>query len=1566
MKRFVSFLLAITMVFSMMVNSVVAAGGDVEATASVTSATGAPGELVKVTVSLHGLELNGILSLNVSGLNMENDSKWLLGGAMLSSVDVKRNSAVWMSADSVLQVDGDIFEIWFTVPAPAEGETDFVHEFTCTILEKEDGASSTDTVAVVHGTVTAVNAATGLELSAETLTLDLSGSMEATLVATVTPANSTDVVVWTTSDASVATVENGKVTGHKQGTATITATAGQFSKSCAVTVMCGHDLKETPAKAPTCLEEGNNQYFTCQVCQKVFKADKVTETTAEQEVLAKVAHTFAQVWSADGTHHWYACTTEGCAAQDQHGEHTFVWVTDKEATEDETGLKHEACTVCAYERSVGTVIPVKDHTHIGIVHHEAVAATCTETGNVEYWTCSSSKCAGKYYGDEACTILLDTIVIPVDPANHVGETEVRDAKEANCYQNGYTGDTYCLSCGNVVITGTVIEATGEHKAVSAWTTDETQHWHVCATAGCPAVLDNADHGFAWIIDREATEDETGLMHEACTVCAYERNLGTVIPVKDHEHVGIAHHMAVAATCTETGNVEYWTCSSSKCDGKFYADEKCQVALETIVTPVDPTNHVGQTEVRGQKDENCYQNGYTGDIYCLSCLNVIKEGTVIPATGDHVAAAAWTTDETQHWHVCTTAGCPAVLDNADHGFAWIIDKEATEDETGLKHEECAVCAYQRSVGTVIEKLDHVHVGVTYHGPKTATCVEPGNVAYWTCSSPKCEGKFYEDAQCQIELASVVTPIDPTNHGETEDRGAKEANCYQPGYTGDTYCLRCENVAVYGTVIPATGDHVAAAAWTTDETRHWHVCATAGCPAVLDEAEHGFAWVVDQEATEDETGLKHEECTVCAYQRNVGTVIEKLDHVHVGITCHDAVAATCVSTGNVEYWTCSSSKCDGKFYADEKCQVELETIVTPVDPTNHGETEVRDAKEANCYQPGYTGDTYCTVCKNVVAYGTVIPATGDHVASAEWIFDENDHWNTCTTEGCGAILNKTTHTLEWKVDVPATEDEIGFKHEECNVCAFICNENTIIEKLDHVHIGVECHEAVAATCTTTGNVEYWTCASSKCDGKFYADEQCLIELETIVTEIDPENHVKTVVRDDKAPSCYEEGYTGDTYCTACGVKVSEGTAIAPTGEHVAGSEWYSDEENHWHLCATEGCEALVEVTAHEFEAVIDREATEDETGLMHEECVCGVKRNEGTVIDKLAHTHVRIVHHAAVDATCVSTGTVEYWTCSSLKCIGKFYADSKCQVELESIVTAIDPANHGKTVCKDAKDPTCAEAGYTGDTYCTDCKALVKQGSAVAATGNHNAKKGYKSDDHNHWQVCADCGNVIESTKKAHGYEWITDKKATESAMGKKHEECSVCKHTRNEGTPIAKLKHNPVLVAAKDATCTENGNVAHYYCQTCGNYYAFKDGKVGDRINKSAIVVAATGHSFDEAWLTDGENHWHACQCGEIADKAAHTLELVGVIEAADGQDGYTGDSVCSVCAYVAEMGEAVSAVEEPTETPTDAEEPTEAPVGDIVEEPAQQKSNGVIWIVVLAAAACVAVAVPVVLKRKKK
>ena len=82
--------------------------------------------------------------------------------------------------------------------------------------------------------------------------------------------------------------------------------------------------------------------------------------------------------------------------------------------------------------------------------------------------------------------------------------------------------------------------------------------------------------------------------------------------------------------------------------------------------------------------------------------VETELTMIPTAASHTHSygTAWKYDDTNHWHECE---CGDKADTAAHSFQWVIDKAATKEATGIKHEECTVCGAKRSENTVIDKL-----------------------------------------------------------------------------------------------------------------------------------------------------------------------------------------------------------------------------------------------------------------------------------------------------------------------------------------------------------------------------------------------------------------------------------------------------------------------------------------------------------------------------------------------------------------------------------------------------------------------------------------------------------------------------------------------------------------------------------------------------------------------------------------------------------------------------------------------------------------------------------------------
>lgn len=131
---------------------------------------------------------------------------------------------VWVSTDpsvAIISVSGNVC----SVSSIANGST------TITATCGEYSATCSVSVSGIAEPVPC----TGITLDKTSLSFDGEGTQS--LVATVTPSNTTDVVVWSSSDDSIARVENGVVTAVKTGSAVITATCGSQSAICSVSVV---------------------------------------------------------------------------------------------------------------------------------------------------------------------------------------------------------------------------------------------------------------------------------------------------------------------------------------------------------------------------------------------------------------------------------------------------------------------------------------------------------------------------------------------------------------------------------------------------------------------------------------------------------------------------------------------------------------------------------------------------------------------------------------------------------------------------------------------------------------------------------------------------------------------------------------------------------------------------------------------------------------------------------------------------------------------------------------------------------------------------------------------------------------------------------------------------------------------------------------------------------------------------------------------------------------------------------------------------------------------------------
>lgn len=118
------------------------------------------------------------------------------------------------------------------------------------------------------------------------------------------------------------------------------------------------------------------------------------------------------------------------------------------------GEIHYSC-VCGETKTEYKDLDPNNHTNI--VTDDAVAATCVATGLT-----AGSHCA------DCNAVIVAQQQTPIDKNNHVGEIKTGvNAKEATRGEDGYTGDSVCAACGDVVAKGQVIPATGVMITVNA-------------------------------------------------------------------------------------------------------------------------------------------------------------------------------------------------------------------------------------------------------------------------------------------------------------------------------------------------------------------------------------------------------------------------------------------------------------------------------------------------------------------------------------------------------------------------------------------------------------------------------------------------------------------------------------------------------------------------------------------------------------------------------------------------------------------------------------------------------------------------------------------------------------------------------------------------------------------------------------------------------------------------------------------------------------------------------------------------------------------------------------------
>ena len=489
----------------------------------------------------------------------------------------------------------------------------------------------------------------------------------------------------------------------------------------------------------------------------------------------------------------------------------------------------------------------------------------------------------------------------------------------------------------------------------------------------------------------------------------------------------------------------------------------------------------------------------------------------------------------------------------------------------------------------------------------------------------------------------------------------------------------------------------------------------------------------------------------YDYSNGTVTQKQDCTHPEITtylctrCKDAKEVqTKPSLGGHKWQPGEITKAPTCLTAGEQqytCTVCHQTKTESVKATGHN-WEIKITKDATCTSNG----TYRRTCKTCGYFENhTIQATG-HKPEIR-----NKKEATCSTTGytgdtyCSVCNKKLSSgkTIAKTSHTWVKQDNIPATCEkgelEVEKCS-VCGETKETQISDPLgHDYGEWKVTKEPTCTKYGTKKR---ICKRCN-------------EYEIDVIDPTGHQHTKIIDQKKATCEEKGYSGDLYCEDCRLIIQLGHDIAAMGH-----TWDDGE--------------------------ITKEPTQTATGIKTYTCkTCHKTRTETIPMLKGHHWDDGTV---IKEPTCTESGEKIYHC-----------TDEDCN---ESYTEIIKATGHQHTKLIRKKEAACEEEGYSGDTYCEDCKQIIKAGKTISPTGHINTE----------------IRNKRTATCESEGYTGDTY--------------CITCNKKLKDGQTIPKTDHNWTIKEIP-ATCESDGSRT-YICDTC------KETKVQS--------IKATGHTYG-AWIT---------------------------------------------------------------------------------------------------------------------
>ena len=464
-----------------------------------------------------------------------------------------------------------------------------------------------------------------------------------------------------------------------------------FGNQADLVSYASHTLKKTAAKAATCTENGNKEYWTCEHCGKYFLSDDINPETATavelSETVVPASHKLTKVEAKAAT-----CTEKG------NKEYWTCEHCKKYFLSDDTNPE----TAKAVELSE-TVIPASHK----LTKVEAKAATCTEAGNKEYWTCEHCK---KYFlsddtnPETAKAVELSETVIPA--LKHKNAT-TRGAVKPTETAPGYSGDRYCPDCDTVV-----------EKGYTYWIEDN----------------------LTWKLYEDGTLNisGTGAMKD------YDSD-SNPSPIYNNSDV---KEVVIEDGVTSIGNKAFDSCSSLT-----------SITISNSVTSIKAATFYGCTSLTSITiPDGVTSIGYATFTGCSSLTSITIPDSVASIgyatfTGCSSLTSITIPDSVTSIGYATFAGCSSLTSITIPDSVTSIGESAFSNCSSLQtiSLSCKSTLKRSDFGDQADLVSYTSHTLKKTEAKAATYAENGNKAYWTCEH--C-GKYFLSDDTNPETATAV--------------------------------------------------------------------------------------------------------------------------------------------------------------------------------------------------------------------------------------------------------------------------------------------------------------------------------------------------------------------------------------------------------------------------------------------------------------------------------------------------------------------------------------------------------------------------------------------------------------------------------------------------------------------------------------------------------------------------------------------------------------------------------------------------------------------------------------------